>query len=122
MGRAYLFECSKCGYPARVAGGADDGEHFAVQTIACADCKSLHDVVTRYKASPGPMENPPPITPKFAAVSNRLPPRGARPWLKSKPVCPVSPWHRIRIWRQPDKCPRCGTFLEPNGIPFRLWD
>ena len=36
-------------------------------------------------------ENPPRTAPKFAAVLNRLPPRGARQWLKFKPVCPVSP-------------------------------
>ena len=122
MGRTYLFECSKCGYRVCVAGGADEGEHFAVQTIACADCKALHDAVTRFKDSPRFRENPPKTAPKFVAVLNRLPPRGARQWLKFKPVCPVSPLHRIRIWKQPDKCPKCGIFLEQNAIPFRIWD
>ena len=58
MGRTYSFECSRCGYRVRVAGGADEGEHFAVQTIACADCKELHDVVTRFKPPPRLRENP----------------------------------------------------------------
>jgi hypothetical protein len=122
MGRTYLFECSRCGYRARVAGGASEGEHFAVQTIACADCKELHDAVVRFKASPRLNGNPPKTAPKFVAVLNRLPPRGVRQWLKFKPACPVSPLHRIRIWKQPDKCPRCGIFLELNAIPFRIWD
>jgi len=122
MGRTYLFECSRCGYRVCVAGGADEGEHFAVQTIACADCKVLHDAVVRFKASPWLRGNPPKTAPKFAAVLNRLPPRGARQWLKFKPACPVSPLHRIRFWKQPDKCPRCGIFLELNAIPFRIWD
>ena len=59
MGRTYLFECSKCGYHARVAGGAAEGEHFAVQTIACADCRALHDAVTRFKALTAARENTP---------------------------------------------------------------
>ena len=122
MGRTYSFECSKCGYRARVAGGVDEGEHFAVQTIACADCKALHDAVTRFKASPRQKGNSPQSVPQYAVVLNRLPPRGARQWLKFKPVCPVLSWHRIRLWKQPDKCPKCGTFMERDGIPFRVWD
>jgi hypothetical protein len=78
--------------------------------------------VVRFKTLPRLRENPPKTAPKFAAALNRLPPRGARQWLKFKPVCPVSPLHRIRIWKQPDKCPRCGIFLEQNAIPFRIWD
>ena len=122
MGRTYSFECSKCGYRARVAGGADEGEHFAVQTIACTDCKALHDAVTRFKASSRQKGNPPQTAPQYAVVLNRLPPRGTRQWLKFKPVCPVLSRHRIRLWKQPDKCPRCGTFMERDGIPFRVWD
>jgi hypothetical protein len=122
MGRTHLFECSKCGYHARVAGGAAEGEYFAVQTIACADCRALYDAVTRFKVSPRQKEYPPRDAPKIAVVLNRLPPRGARQWLKFKPACPVFSWHRIRPWKQPDKCPKCGNFLELNAIPFRVWD
>jgi len=122
MGRTYLFECSRCGYRVCVAGGADEGDHFAVQTIACADCKALHDAVIRMRISPRLKENPPTTAPKFAAVSNRLPPRGGRHWLKFKAACPISLLHRIRLWGQPGKCPRCGMFLERDGLPFRVWD
>ncbi len=122
MGRTYLFECSKCGYHARVAGGTDEGIHCAVQTIVCSDCKALYDAVIRFKLSPRQQNSPPFNPPKFAMVLNRLPPRGGRQWLKFKPACPVSPLHRIRPWKQPDKCPKCGTFLEPGALPFRLWD
>ncbi len=122
MGRAYSFECPKCGYRVHVAGGADEGIHFSVQTITCADCKALYDAVTRVRVSPRQKGNPPSTAPKFAAVLNRLPLRGSRHWLKFKPACPVSPLHRIRPWKQPDKCPKCGTFLEPGALPFRIWD
>jgi len=122
MGRAYSFECSKCGYHARVAGGASEGIHFAVQTIVCADCRELHDAVIRFKPSPRQQDNPPKAAPKFAALLNRLPPRGVRTWLKFKPACPVSPRHSVRLWKPPDKCPKCGVFLAQNAIPFRIWD
>jgi hypothetical protein len=122
MGRTYAFECPRCNYHVHVAGGADEGIRFSVQTIACTDCKALYDAVTRYKASPRQRENPPKTPPKFGAVLNRLPPRGPRHWLQFKLACPVSPWHHIRLWKQPDKCPKCGTFLEPGALPYHLWD
>lgn len=122
MGRTYMFECSRCGYRASVAGGADEGDHFTVQTIVCADCKALHDAVIRFRIPPQLKDNPPLTAPKFAAVLSRLPPRGARLWLKFKPACPVSPLHRIRLWQRPGKCPKCGMFMERDGLPFRAWD
>jgi hypothetical protein len=121
MGRTYLFECSKCGYRATVSGGADRGRHVAVQTILCTDCKALHDAVTEFKSS-RPVEKNPKTPPKFASLLNRLPPRGARRWVKLKPVCPISPRHRVRPWKHPDKCPKCGGFLDLDAMPFRLWD
>jgi len=122
MGRSYLYECSRCGYRACVAGGAAEGDHFAVQTIACVNCKALHDAVTRLRIPPQLKDNPPVTAPRFIAVLNRLPPRGGRYWLKFKPACPVSPSHRVRLWQPPDKCPKCGFFLERNAIPYRIWD
>jgi hypothetical protein len=122
MGRTYSFECPKCEYRVHVAGGTDEGAHFAVQTIACADCRALYDVVTRFKASPRQRENPPPTAPKVVAVLARLPLPGPRHWLKFKPACPVSPRHFFRLWKQPGKCPKCGTFLEPGALPYRVWD
>jgi hypothetical protein len=123
MGRTYLFECFRCGYRARVSGGAGAGQYFAVQTIVCADCKELYDAVTEYKATAATaVDDGNKTAPKFATVLNRLPPGGARPRLKFKPACPVSPKHRVRAWTRPDKCPKCGMYMEQNGLPFRLWD
>jgi hypothetical protein len=123
MGRTYLFECFRCGYRAWVSGGTGAGEHFAVQTIVCADCKELYDAVTEFKATTSTVADGSNKTaPGFAVMLNRLPPRGARPRLKFKPACPVSPLHRVRAWNRPDKCPKCGMFMEQNGLPFRLWD
>jgi len=122
MGRTYAFECPKCEYRVHVAGGAAEGAQFAVQTIACAECKALYDVVTRVKATTRQIDNPPKAAPRFAAMLNRLPFRGPRHWLKFKPACPVSGRHRIRLWKQPDRCPKCGTFMESGALPYRIWD
>lgn len=137
MGRTYLFECPKCGCRAKVAGGADRGIHLAVQTLLCYECKELHDAVTALKtaapglaamsAGQGPLQaarRAAPAAPTFLAALNRLPPTGTKrlKWVYFKLACPVSARHRIREWQPPDKCPKCGCFLERNAIPFRIWD
>jgi hypothetical protein len=62
--------------------------------------------------------------PSFQAVLNRLPQTGVKrfKWLPFKLQCPVSAIHRVRGWKDPDKCPRCGVFLEQSALPYRLWD
>jgi len=137
MGRTYLFECPKCGYCAKVAGGAAQGFHFAAQTILCHECKELHDAVTALKipapslvAASGKLGQSKTsrkmsrTAPPFLAALNRLPPPGTKrlKWLYFKPACPISARHRIREWQSPDQCPKCGCFLERNAIPFRIWD
>ena len=137
MGRSYVFECPKCGYKARVSGRAERGPGFAVQTILCRDCKEIYDAVARLKIPAEPVAStgfnsfgfhklPPTPTapPAFESVVNRLPPSGAKQfrWVQFKLRCPVSLTHRVRIWNDPGKCPRCGVFLEKNALPFRIWE
>lgn len=142
MGRTYLFECSHCGYSAKVSGGPDKGFFLKVQTVLCHDCKRLHDVVTDLKSAvTPPLAEPlvrkrattlaeiqhhktPVPAPPFAAALNRLPPAGAKRyrWLKFKPACPISVLHCVRDWHQPDRCPKCGVVMERNALPFRIWD
>lgn len=121
MGRTYLFECSGCGYRAHVAGGADRGRQIAIQTISCDNCRELYDAVVEFKAS-RQKGNHPKTAPKFTALLNRLPSQGARKWVEFKLACPVSPLHHVHVWKQMDKCPRCGMYLGSDGMPFRLWD
>jgi len=140
MGRSYWFDCSKCGYRAKVSGGADRGLHFFVQTVACADCRQLHDVVIRMRvpeesvakdllstwrrsgSTAGRNDFDTPAT--FESVVNRLLYRGVRRfrWFNFKLQCPVSRLHRVKSWQTPDKCPRCGTFLEQHPLPYRIWE
>jgi hypothetical protein len=121
MGHTYFFECSGCGYRARVSSGADRGRHIAIQTILCANCRELYDAVVEFKV-PLQEESHPKTVPRFTVLLNQLPPHGARKWIKFKLACPVSPLHRIRAWKQPDKCPKCGVCLGSDGMPFRIWD
>jgi len=140
MGRSYWFECPKCGYRAKVSGRADRGLAFSVQTILCRDCKELYDAVTRLRVpdefgglkkfaggqsgrSPNPyrsVSSPPGIE----SVLNRLLQTGVKRfrWLPFKIQCPVSALHRVRSWNEPDRCPKCGIYLEKNALPYRLWD
>jgi hypothetical protein len=137
MGRTYLFECSRCGYRAKVSGGSDRGVHFAVQTIVCGECKELYDAVTdlkvvaaptlsRWKLKTSRLDAPKTAAkpPTFQSALNRLLPTGAKRfrWLHFEAVCPVAAHHRVVEWRQPGKCPKCGYFLECNAVPFRRWD
>ena len=147
MGRTFHFDCPHCQYRALVAGGTDTGVNCAVQTIVCLDCRRLFDVFTRLLLREDKAE-PPPATvgaksrrnllptgvniPPFWLVDNpwsvfapsrrsSAPPRQRR-WAEVKPVCPIAGFHRIKIWNSPGRCPRCGNYLERNGLPFRLWD
>jgi hypothetical protein len=140
MGRSYWFECSKCGYRAKVSGRADRGLSFFVQTILCRDCRELYDAVIKLRVPnelsglvaaglPGNARRPGPLPnmarpPTFQAVLNRLLLKGVKRsrWLPFKPQCPVSSLHRIRSWNDPDHCPKCGVFLEKSALPYRLWD
>ncbi|MBE0542392.1 MAG: hypothetical protein IH623_13485 [Verrucomicrobia bacterium] len=137
MGRTYLFECPRCGYRAKVAGGADRGFHFAVQTILCLECKELYDAVTELKVPFAPALSrwklktsrldsvkAPVAPPTFQAALNRLAFTGVKRfrWLRFKAVCPISARHRVRDWKQPGKCPKCGILVECNALPFRIWD
>jgi hypothetical protein len=139
MGRSYWFECSRCGYRARISGRADSGLQCFIQTIVCRDCKELYDAVTRLKVpdelsgsisgwrlkqgrplNTGKTNGPP----SFQSVLNRLPYSGIKrfKWLKFKLQCPVSAAHRVQSWNDPDKCPRCGIHLEKNTLPYRIWE
>jgi hypothetical protein len=142
MGRAYLYECPRCGYRARVAGARSEGIWFHVQTLACAECSQLFDAVVEMKFPVPPLQAPlktlrgrkkpirlarldtPPEAPSFQAALNRLPPTGARSyrWIKFKLACPVSARHRVAEWESPGKCPKCRTFMDRSALPFRNWD
>ena len=126
MGRTFRFECPYCQYRANISGGADSGVHCEVQTVVCRDCRELLDVFTKVRRWEGvsqaikfPGFFRPEIPPAIISGGTT----GQRwVWEKCKPACPVEPKHQVELWQAPGRCPRCGTFLEKNGRPFKLWD
>jgi hypothetical protein len=136
MGRSYLFECSKCGYKAKVSGGLDSGFQFFVQTTACRDCRVIFDSVVRLRTPDTGLKflgdfqrlrlrkTETEIPPTFESVLTQLPPVGVKRfnWVQYKIRCPVSLAHRVHAWSDPGKCPRCGAFMEKNALPFRYWE
>lgn len=139
MGRSFWFECSRCGYRAKVSGGADHGRDCVIQTISCQDCCELYDAVIRLRLpepSKAPAEPKKPAKsrllptaraaqpPRFPEILNRLRVPGLRlsRWQSFKLQCPVAAYHRILEWSDLSPCPRCGYYLEKNPMPFRLWD
>ena len=138
MGKSYWFECGRCGYRAKVAGRADEGLHVSIQTILCQDCRELYDAVTRLRilegsqpALHGTMATAPASflaeakrPPGFQWALNRLRYTGEKisDWLKFPLKCPVSALHKVRVWNDPDKCPRCGVYLERAALAYRIWD
>ena len=139
MGRSYWFECSRCGYRAKVSGRGDRGLDFFVQTIVCQDCKSLYDAVTRVRVPREPaaqgkakargtrahqeLYRAARVPPTFQSLLSRLPSTGIRRcrWLSFNLQCPVSSNHRVQPWNDPGNCPRCGLHLEKNVLPYRIW-
>lgn len=126
MGKTYEFACGLCHYRTKVSGGADSGVDCAVQTVTCPDCRELFDVFTRVRQREGAVklvkfpgfyrpEIPPPhlrdpsVKPKWV-------------WQKVSLACPVGPKHVVAAWKDPGRCPRCGSFMERNGFPTKIWD
>jgi hypothetical protein len=113
----------------KVSGRADRGVNVFVETIHCRDCKELHDVVTRIRI-PDEIQDRVRASfyaggpPSFLAALGRLTYTGLTrfKWLDFKLQCPVSPSHSVQSWSEPGKCPRCGIFLDKNGVPYRIWD
>jgi hypothetical protein len=122
MGKTYVFECGLCHYRVKISGGADSGLDCAVQTIVCRDCRELFDVFTRVRrqaAPPGKFKSERLEIPPVALPGS---PARQTGWQKSNLSCPVNPKHCVEPWKNPGRCPRCGNYLEPNGLAFRLWD
>ena len=138
MGRSYWFECARCGYRAKVSGRHDRGLSFFVQTIVCQDCKELYDAVTRLRvpdearssgmrplnAKARLLRDHPKRPPSFLGALNRLTliPAQKFKWVQFPAQCPVAAYHRVKPWVEPDKCPRCGIYLEKNTLPYRIWE
>ena len=140
MGRTFQFDCPLCQYRTRVSGGTDAGINCSIQTIICHDCRELFDVFTKVRRRPettgvvrkqlGFMPDrliPPPFLREGSMKAATIPLKNPGParsffWEQLKPVCPASARHRVEVWQDPGRCPRCGCYLEKTVFPFRLWE
>ena len=133
MGRTYIFECPQCQYRTQVSGGADSGVHCRVQTVICRDCRELYDVLIRVRRRAGAplkagkfpgFDRPeiPPVVLREGSVNPKREQPAPLVWQDLALACPRWPKHFVEPWNDPGRCPRCGNFLEKNGLPFRLWD
>lgn len=122
MGKTYVFECELCHYRAQISGGADSGVDCEVQTVICHDCRELFDVFTKVRRQAAPVGKFKPKLPEIPPAA--LPGSVAfkEGWHEFTPACPVNPKHFVEPWKDPGRCPRCGNFMEKNGLPFRVWD
>ena len=124
MPRIYIFRCERCEYSARIAGGEAEGYHATTQTIHCKNCRELRDVIVRERVPEPPLPPLKKLLPEPATPSNTLkfgqPPRTR--WTTRPPACPVAATHEVTPWNKPGRCPHCGSFMEPDGLPFRIWE
>src|SRR3954464_12947488 len=99
MGLMNLFVCDDCGYSAEVAGGRDYGGVSHVQTMACAACRELVDVVvvTEWRE------------PERVEAIGRCPrcrsSDDLAPWGQSQPFPAPGAADQHPVW---GLCPRCG--------------
>ena len=125
MGKTYLYECPMCQYSAQISGGADGGLHCEIQTVVCRDCRDLLDVFTKVRRRDGEKEKikfPGFFRPEIPPAMLRDSKLARLVWKNFAPACPVNAKHSVEPWNNPGRCPRCGVFMELNGLPFRIWD
>jgi hypothetical protein len=103
MGRSNQYACEVCGFRALVSGGADRGFFVRTQTMFCADCKTLADVVTDRTYDPTH-----PCSPLKDEELSR--------------VCPRCSGRELKAWNDGDGCPLCGADKLINGGALELWD
>jgi hypothetical protein len=125
VGKTFHFECPLCQYRAKVSGGADAGLHCAVQTVLCRDCRELLDVFTRRRHAAGAdAKNKFPgfFRPEIPPTVLRDGKKTRLVWQEFAPACPHEPKHFVEVWKDPGRCPRCGCYMEKQGLAFRVWD
>ena len=101
MGSLFEFKCKKCGYSTQVSGGRDRGMMAYVETMVCADCKELVDVLVAIEGPDGPVKDP-----SRAEDYDR---------------CPECRGKSVMSWREGQPCPKCGGPIS-SGEMTVLWD
>jgi len=100
MGGLFQFTCVNCGYKAQVSGRPDRGFFVFTDTMACARCQEIFDVVVGVdRDAPPAMQRPRPETPR----------------------CPMCHSTEITPWADAHPCPKCGAKMDSGDLVL-LWD
>jgi len=102
-----MFRCPDCGYAVEISGGLDYGFTGVTQTILCKECKELYDISLEVRA------------PEMCAKEHEE----GKPWRPSEDelYCPEDDEHKVRAWKHPGKCPRCGGKMMRENLTIN-WD
>ena len=149
MGRVHAFECPKCGFRTRAAGGMDRGLDCFAHSMVCHDCRRIFDAVTHVRLPPGSrprrkdglsmLKRPRAVSdlklnlPDHLHVTKQvineqpilpepLLAGSASRWVELAVRCPSSAIHRIEEWRSPWRCPICQSCLDKSFVPYRIWE
>ena len=97
VGAQLKVACPGCGYGAMVAGGYSLMMSAQTQTVSCASCRELTDVVTR-----------------SFELGNFPPPRdgGDEVAPEAPPQCREDKSHEVSLWEAGGPCPRCGEVMK----------
>ena len=112
MGTCFEFICSGCGYTATVCGGRDHGMRVAVETMACAKCRVLVDVVTGKRG-----EDKLPLIGKWGEDRRTEDPE----FDADIGQCPRCKGDRVSTWTPSMPCPKCAGSMNDRGVRI-LWD
>jgi hypothetical protein len=107
MGQTLRFRCNSCHYTADVSGGKDRGFITFKETMWCADCRRLQDVVVG----------------RLAPASELDVLKDAEDVLEDvEAKCSSGHLHALRPWTKGEPCPNCGGSLVDSGELHELWD
>ena len=94
------FTCDSCGLTATVSGERDRGFTFWTDTMYCASCGTLRDVLVKHANDPTHPES--------------FPRRGESPKFGQCHICGSK---QLVLWRFGEPCPRCkGAISKTAGV------
>ncbi len=122
MGMTATYKCQSCGLSAKVSGGRDVGKYASTQTVWCAHCREIQDVMVRHQAGFGRRC-------KFCdAMPNirRAPDTDIDKAIvlhDDTPRCFTCGTQRLQAWNSKDPCPACsGEIAMDQDAGIVMWE
>jgi hypothetical protein len=99
MGAKYVYTC-RCGYESEVSGQEDMGFAVRTQTMICADCKEVVDVVIGAPMPDIPLDD------EIKDIIGK---------------CSTCKGIHVTKWPESQPCPKCNSSMEQGEMTI-LWD